>query len=488
MSQTSASVSASRLVVAGTGVAGLATALAAAPRPVLLVGGSPPGTGGCTALAQGGIAAAMADDDCAAAHARDTMAAGADHNDYDAVQYLVGQAGLAVHWLQAQGIDFDRDGDRLELGREGGHGCARVVHAGGDASGHRLLLALVRAVQQAPHITWLPPALLDAVRLRDGRVSGVGLVDLATGATQELQCAELVLATGGCGALFAATTNPATADGNGMALALACGARLRDTEFMQFHPTALDVAQAGALPLITEALRGAGARLLDEGGRALMKGRHPLGDLAPRDTVARRVWECRQAGGRVWLDARDLPGDWALRFPTVFALCLRHGIDPREQLIPVTPAAHFHMGGVAVDLEGRTDVAGLYAVGEVACNGVHGANRLASNSLLEGVVFGRRLGRHLAHVRLHVAAQGKERWVDRGLAADAPAQEQLRQLAWATLGPVRHGKRMGEAVERLANDARLGDSWQGKLLQRFLQAASRRRLSLGAHYREDAAG
>ncbi len=478
---------ASRLVVVGAGVAGLATALSAAPRPVVLVGGSPPGSGGCTALAQGGIAAAMAADDTAAAHARDTMAAGADHNDYDAVRHLVGNAGFAVRWLQAQGIAFDRDGDRLQLGREGGHDCARIVHAGGDASGRALLLALARAARRARHITWLKPALLDAIRLRDGRVSGAALACAESGVLHELECAELVLATGGCGALFAATTNPATADGNGLALALACGARLRDAEFMQFHPTALDVDQQGALPLVTEALRGAGARLLDDQGHAVMDAHHAMGDLAPRDHVARRVWACRQAGGRVWLDATALEGDWKQRFPTVFALCARHGIDPRVQRIPVTPAAHFHMGGIAVDLEGRTDVPGLYAVGEVACNGVHGANRLASNSLLEGVVFGRRLGRHLADVRLHMPERGQERWVDQGPAADAGTLAELRQLAWTALGPVRHGARMTEAGENLRADPRFRDAWQGKLLARFLHAALQRRHSLGAHFREDAA-
>jgi L-aspartate oxidase len=478
---------ANRLVVVGTGVAGLVTALSAAPRPVLLVGGSPPGSGGCTALAQGGIAAAMAFDDSAADHARDTLAAGAHHNDHDAVHYLVGDAGRAVRWLQAQGVVFDRDGDGLQLGREGGHGCSRIVHAGGDASGQALLQALADAARRAPHITWRAPAWLDAIRLCDGRVSGVALIEART-PPQELECAELVLATGGCGALFAATTNPASADGNGLALALACGARLRDAEFVQFHPTAMDVEQEGALPLITEALRGAGARLVDDQGRAVMDGHHAMGDLAPRDHVARRVWECQQTGTRVWLDATPLKGDWAQRFPTVLALCGRHGIDPRHQRIPVTPAAHFHMGGIAVDLDGSSDVPGLYAVGEVACNGVHGANRLASNSLLEGVVFGRRLGRRLADIRLHAPVHGHPRWVDRGQAADMPVLRELRRLAGSALGPVRQRARMRDALDHLAVHPGLGHTWQGKLVVRFLQAALQRRKSLGAHFCVDDAG
>lgn len=482
------SAPATSLVVVGTGVAGLVTALSAAPRPVQLIGSSPPGGGGCTAQAQGGIAAAMAFEDSAIEHARDTMAAGANHNDYEAVQYLVGNAGLAVRWLQGQGIDFDRDDDGLQLGREGGHGRPRIVHAGGDASGQALLQALAAAARRAHHITWQSPARLDAIRLCDGRVSGLAIVEAETGSAQEFECAELVLATGGCGALFGATTNPATADGNGLALALACGARLRDVEFMQLHPTALDIEQDGALPLITEALRGAGARLVDDEGHAVMDARHAMGDLAPRDHVARRVWECRQAGQRVWLDATSLKGNWTQQFPTVFALCRRHGIDPRHQRIPITPAAHFHMGGIAVDLEGYSHVPGLYAVGEVACNGVHGANRLASNSLLEGVVFGRRLGRRLADVRLHAPAHGPQRWVDRGQTADPQALSELRQLAWSALGPVRHRSRLDEARKHLAIQPGLCGTWQGKLVDRFLHAAWLRRKSLGAHFLVDDAG
>jgi len=476
---------ATRLIVVGTGVAGLVTALSAAPRPVMLIGASPPGSGGCTDLAQGGIAAALADDDSSAAHARDTIVAGADHNDYEAVQYLVGNAALAVHWLQSLGVPFDRSGDGLELGREAGHGCARIVHAGGDASGHALLQALSRAAQTAEHITWKPRAVLDAVCVRAGSISGVGLRDVHGGSPEEIMCAELVLATGGCGALFASTTNPASANGNGLALALACGARARDIEFMQFHPTAMDVRQVGALPLVTEALRGAGARLEDDDGDALMDGRHSLGDLAPRDIVARRVWMCRQAGGRAWLNATGLKGDWEQRFPTVFKLCRHYRIDPRVQRIPVKPAAHFHMGGIRVDLEGRTEVPGLYAVGEVACNGVHGANRLASNSLLEGVVYGRRLGRLLSTVQMHLPFQGKQVWVDLGASAESRGLREIRQLAWQGLGPVRSTALIDQALARLSCERKLGQTWQGKLVHRFLQAAQRRKLSLGAHYRDD---
>lgn len=473
------------LVVVGCGVAGLSVALSAAPRPVRLIGRAPLGTDCSTALAQGGIAAALDADDSAAAHARDTLAAGAGHNDYNAVRYLVDNAVMAIRWLQAQGVAFDLDGNHFLLAREGGHGRARIVHAGGDASGASLLLALVRAAQNAPHIHWQDPlAALDALLLRNGQIAGARLLD-ENGQAQEIECSELVLATGGCGALFAASTNPAGADGNGLALALAAGAGARDLEFMQFHPTALAVPSQGALPLITEALRGAGARLLDDAGQPIMEGRHPLADLAPRDVVARQVWQCQQSGSRVWLDASELQGNWLTGFPTVYAICRQHGIDPLSQRIPVTPAAHFHMGGIAVDLEGRSAVHGLYAVGEVACNGVHGANRLASNSLLEGVVYGRRLGRMLADLRLHLPGRGPQRWMERGGSADEAAMARLRSLTWRALGPVRDGEEMTRACQALWDDESLSTRWQGKLVLRLLHAAMQRQRSLGTHYRRD---
>lgn len=479
------SIGAPPLVVVGCGVAGLATALSAAPRRVLLIGRAPAGIDCCTALAQGGIAAALDSGDSPDAHAHDTLAAGADHNDYDAVRYLVDNAVMAVRWLQAQGVPFDLEGTRFLLGREGGHRRHRIVHAGGDASGASLLLALIRAAQNAPHIDWRPPAMLDALRVGDHGVSGLRLRRQADARPEEIDCAEVVLATGGCGALFAASTNPSGADGNGLALALSAGAQARDLEFVQFHPTALSVAVHGALPLITEALRGAGARLFDDDGAAIMAGQHPLGDLAPRDVVARQVWLAQQDGRRIWLDATHLHETWLLQFPTVYALCRAHGIDPRVQRIPVTPAAHFHMGGIAVDLDGRTSVEGLYAVGETACNGVHGANRLASNSLLEGVVYGRRLGQHLGSLRRHVP-EGGGHWVQRGREADAAALIGLRALAWRALGPVREGALMREALDELARDASIGGSWQGQLVGRLLRAALARTRSLGAHYRRDA--
>lgn len=473
------------VVVVGCGIAGLSVALAAAPRPVCLIGRMPAGADCSSALAQGGIAAAMAADDNPAAHAYDTLEAGAGHNDHDAVRYLVDHAGMAIRWLQTTGVRFDHEDGRLLLGREGGHGAHRIVHAGGDASGAALVAALAQAARQAPHIEWRTPCEADALLLRGDRVAGVRVRD-AAGAEELVESTELVLATGGIGALFGATTNPAGADGNGLALAMAARAPARDLEFVQFHPTALSVPVPGALPLITEALRGAGAKLSDGHGRPIMQGHHPLADLAPRDLVARRVWEVLQAGGQAWLDATQLPDAWPHRFPTVHAICLRHGIDPRRQRIPVTPAAHFHMGGIAVDGEGCTGIKGLYAVGEVACNGVHGANRLASNSLLEGVVFGRRLGRRLADLRLHAVGNASHRLIERGESANPATLTELRELAWRALGPVRDGTSLRSALRHIDEDHALRTSWQGKLVTRILEAAWQRRHSLGAHYRQDA--
>ncbi|WP_330968624.1 FAD-binding protein [Lysobacter sp. A3-1-A15] len=381
-------------------------------------------------------------------------------------------------WLQSIGVAFDQDHGRPRLGREGGHGAARIVHAGGDATGAAVMAALSRAARCAAHIEWHEgDGDVDALLMRGGRVTGVRL-------SREgvlLKADTVVLATGGIGALFARTSNPDGSDGAGLALALAAGAQPRDLEFMQFHPTAMDVG-TGSLPLVTEALRGAGARLLDGNGNALMQGVHPQGDLAPRDIVARRVWQARHETGAAVLDARAGWIDWERRFPTALAACRAHGIDPRREPIPVTAAAHFHMGGVATDDLGRTSVPGLHAVGEVACNGVHGANRLASNSLLEGVVFGRRLGMRLAQVA-PTGASGPRTLAERGPPLEGEELVRLRTTLWNAAGPVRTAEGMTAGLEQLA--VLSGRGWQAKLAEAILAAALRRGTSLGAHWRGD---
>jgi L-aspartate oxidase len=467
------------IVVIGGGVAGLATALAAAPSPVRLLCRAIDGTGSASALAQGGIAAALDPADSPLAHTEDTLVAGAHHNNVAMVRWLCAQAPEAIAWLQAQGVAFDRDaGGALKLGREGGHRVARIVHAGGDASGAVLLRALLAKAQCAAHIQWRGGLDADALLLRDGAVCGVRAID-GQGRQHVIEASAVVLATGGIGALFACTSNPPGADGSGLALGMAAGARARDLEFVQFHPTALDVPGAHCLPLVTEALRGAGAHLRDAAGRLLMEGLHPLGDLAPRDVVARRVWQARRDDGRVWLDASAITGEWERAFPTVLAACLKHGIDPRRQPIPVTPAAHFHMGGLVVDGDGRTSVPGLYAAGEVACNGVHGANRLASNSLLEGILCGRRLGAVLAATPA-VAVRGEHRWAERGSMLAAPELCRLRDLLWQAAGPVRRTESLRHYLLRLM--AWPAQGWQARLAQSLMDAALQRRERLGAHY------
>jgi len=477
------------VLVIGAGIAGLCTALAAAPRKVLLLSRGSAGSDGATALAQGGIAAALGADDSPAQHAHDTVIAGAGSNDHAAVAVLTTQAADAIAWLQQQGVAFDRDGDQLSLHLEGGHSHARIAHAGGDRSGQRIAHALTEAAKRAAHVQLHAGCDVDALLLCEGRVVGVRARD-SNGQPQQIMAAAVVLATGGIGALFACTSDPPSANGAGLALGLRAGAAGRDLEFIQFHPTALapnDGALPVQLPLISEAIRGAGARLCDGDGRPLMAAIDLRGDLAPRDIVARRVWQARHAGASTWLDARRIGESWPERFPTVFAACQAQGIDPRHEPIPVLPAAHFHMGGLATDLLGRTRVPGLFAVGEVACNGVHGSNRLASNSLLEGVVFGRRIGAWLAENNPSPAATGALQTLALGPPLDAANWQRLRQLLWQHLGPVRSASGLDTALATITTNPSLAASWPGELARTLLIAARQRDHSIGAHWREDAA-
>ncbi|GAA5070125.1 L-aspartate oxidase [Lysobacter panacisoli] len=464
-------------MVVGAGIAGLSTALSAAPREVVLLD-----AGGLNAsrLAQGGIAAALGHEDNVRAHVADTLTAGAHHNDATIVWNVLVQAREAIAWLESNGLAFDRTArGEHALGREGGHGRSRIVHAGGDRTGERAVVALRERVHDAAHVQWRENTEVEALLMADGMVVGVRVRN-GHGHVEEIDADAVVLATGGIGALYARTTNPGSSRGSGIALGLAAGARTRDLEFVQFHPTAFDGTQT-RLPLITEALRGAGARLLDHRGDALMQGRHPLGDLAPRDIVARRVWEAGR-DGPVWLDATSLPDGWTHAFPTVLASCREHGVDPRHDRIPIAAAAHFHMGGLATDPLGRTSVTNLYAVGEVACNGLHGANRLASNSLLEGVVCGRRTGRHL-RLRHAASTAGATITAEPGSALAPPALARLREILWNAAGPVRNAEALRDACAHI--DEMAGSGWETTVAQRLLASALRRSRSLGAHWRED---
>jgi L-aspartate oxidase len=480
------------VLIVGSGIAALSAALAAAPRRVLILTPGRLGLDGASHWAQGGIAAAIGPCDSPQSHAQDTLAAGVGHNDAQRVDQLTAAAPELIDWLVALGARFDRDGDgRLSLGREAAHSARRIVHAQGDATGAEVMRTLSAAVRGAPHIELLEGFEARGLLQSGSRVAGV-LAEDRSRRCYALSAGAVVLATGGIGQLYRYTTNPSHADGSGLALALQVGAELRDLEFVQFHPTALAVRglDPAPLPLLTEALRGAGAVLLDQAGRRFMAGT-PGAELAPRDVVARAVYrQLRQ--GTAWLDAREAVGaEFPQRFPAVFALARAHGLDPRVELLPVAPAVHYHMGGIAADAQGRTTVEGLFAVGECACTGVHGANRLASNSLLEGLAFGRAAGRALAAQALAVPPA----WRAPRLIAE-PADEsalalRLRHLMWDCVGIERSTQGLAEARSWLRdsrNGLTAGSRIAGRLqvAEAIAVAAEARALSLGAHCRTDA--
>jgi L-aspartate oxidase len=391
-------LSSADVIVIGSGMAGLVAALRLTPRRVTLLTKTADLPGGSSHWAQGGIAAALGDGDSPDDHAADTVTAGAGLTD-PAMAGLLARDGAAAlsRWIDS-GLPADRDGGgRLLLGREAAHGAARVVHAGGDATGRTMMAELSARVRQARHITVSTECFAwDLVVVR-GRCVGVLAHDPQGWVFH--RAPSVILATGGSGQLYRHTTNPAEATGDGLALAARAGLALRDLEFVQFHPTALAGDAPGRTPLLTEALRGAGAFLLDQSGQRFMPAEHPLAELAPRDIVARAIGSRVARGERVYLDLRQLwsetgfddgHGGGAVRFPTVAAICVDAGLDPAVSPIPIAPAAHYQMGGVPTDRDGRTALPGLWAIGETASTGVHGANRLASNSLLEAMVFAER--------------------------------------------------------------------------------------------------
>jgi L-aspartate oxidase len=394
------------VVVVGSGIAGLTAALRLRDGVgKVLVVTKDVLSAGSTQWAQGGIAAALGPGDTPAQHEHDTLVAGAGACDLDAVRALVTEGPEAVRELIALGANFDHSPDGvLSLTREGGHHRDRIAHAGGDATGAEIQRALVAAIKLAPDIEVIEHALaVDLLLGDDGGVCGITLHVMGEGQRDGVgaaRCRAVVLASGGLGQVFSQTTNPAVSTGDGMALALRAGAVLRDLEFVQFHPTVMYLGSEsrGQQPLISEAVRGEGAFLVDFAGNRFMQGQHELADLAPRDVVAKAITRRMQEEGKphMWLDARHLGAAfWERRFPTILATARSHGVDPVTELIPVAPACHYASGGVATDLWGRSNVPGLYATGEVACSGVHGANRLASNSLLEGLVFSRRIAQVL---------------------------------------------------------------------------------------------
>jgi L-aspartate oxidase len=480
-----------RFLVLGSGVAGLHTAWRASEHGDVMLLTKRSLFDSATAYAQGGIAAALGAGDSPALHRQDTLAAGAALCDAAAVQVLVEEGPARVRELQTAGADFDLDPKgRLSLGREAAHSKNRIVHAHGDQTGAEVARTLVARVRETKRIRVLEKARVLDLIVRRGTCYGVRAS--IAGKAVEIIADATVLATGGCGQIYRYTTNPVVATGDGFAIAHRAGVTLADMEFVQFHPTALDTRE-NPLALISEAVRGEGAILVNAKGVRFMKGRHRLAELAPRDVVARAIFR-EQKKGPVFLDARKLGERFAERFPGIFSLCKARGIDPRTDLIPVTPAAHYMMGGVVTDLRGRASVARLYAVGEVARTGVHGANRLASNSLLEGLVFAERVARDMASANEVGKPPAIAKWrvpplADRGAAQ--VAADEIRAVMWEDAGIARTARGLRTALERLEDIGHrlpAGATEELNMLQTaqlVVEAALLRKESRGGHYRAD---
>ena len=473
------------MLVVGAGLAGLSAALAAAPRKVLVLTDAGLSHGCSSAWAQGGMAAALSEGDSAEQHAADTIAAGAGLVDPAVARLLTEEGPAAVRALAQLGAPFDRTtAGEFSQSLEAAHSRPRVARVKGDQAGRAIMEAVVVAVLAAPHIEIrvghrLRGLLQDAT----GRVRGV--VAEYEGALVEITAPATLLATGGIGGLYAVTTTPAELRGEGLGLTALAGAVIADPEFVQFHPTAIDIGRDPA-PLATEALRGEGAALVDAAGMRFMAGYHHDAELAPRDVVARAIHAEREAGRGAFLDAREAVGaNFPAEFPAVFAACLAGGVDPRIKPIPVAPACHYHMGGIATDTEWRTSLPGLYAAGECASTGVHGANRLASNSLLEAAVFGTRAGRAAARETGEAPAR-----LVRLVAPDLPdpALQSLRQAMSRDAGVVRSAGGLERVLDEIDGLEAMHGRAAPLVAARLVAAcALARSESRGGHFRADAA-
>ena len=489
-------------VVIGAGVAGLRAAIELAEAGRVLVLAKKEITNSNTQYAQGGIAAALSDEDEVSLHLQDTLSAGDGLCNPEAVKVLVEEGPERIEELIAWGTHFDRSGTKLVFGREGAHSRNRILHAQGDSTGKEILRALYAKAQTQKNIHVLEFEFSTGLLQDSNCVTGISLIN-EKGVPQEVACCGVLLATGGMGQLYRNTTNPEVATGDGVAMAFRAGAEVSDMEFIQFHPTALYLKKAPRF-LLSEALRGEGAYLRNIELDRFMGKYHPMGELAPRDVVARAIVHemevSRAKDPFVYLDLTHLKAAHVQkRFPRIYATCMQHNIDITEDLIPVRPAAHYSMGGVRTDLDGKTNLAGLYAAGEVAATGVHGANRLASNSLLEGLVYGARAG-----TAMREQSKRRPKAVNHPKAAysngpvDAGVEEligQIQDVMWNDVGIVRTRAGMQRAVHRLMELApKLGHPKTRRtyeaanLLQAGLlvaRSALAREESRGAHYRTD---
>lgn len=488
------------IVIIGAGLAGLFAALKLSPLPVTVVAAAPLGEGASSASAQGGIAAAVGEDDTAQAHAHDTIAAGAGIVDEALAEIVASEAGDRVRDLLTYGVPFDKDlAGRLQLSREAAHSAKRVVRVAGDGAGKAIMAAVIETVRNTPSIQVLEGlTATELVRAPDAPVTGLHLTRQTDPAARYRMSGirAVLLATGGIGALYALTTNPSYARGDGIAMGARVGAVVRDAEFVQFHPTAIDV-DADPAPLATEALRGEGATLINSAGERFMLALHPDAELAPRDIVAQGVFSELQAGRGAYLDCRSaIASAFPERFPTVYAQCRAAGVDPVNEPIPIAPAEHYHMGGLKTDAHGRTTVPGLWAIGEVASTGLHGANRLASNSLLEAVLFAARAAADIPRSEAYRVG-GLPPRLTREPAShlpDAQARETAFKLIRVTMttnvGVERSAETLKTALETLQHiaDGSEGDIEiaNAALTARFVaEAALRRKESRGAHFRQD---
>lgn len=482
-------------LVIGAGVAGLRAAIELAAAGRVLVVAKDSLRESSSEYAQGGIAVALSEDDEVELHERDTLVAGDELCDQAAVRVLVEQGPPEVQQLIEWGAEFDRDGARLAFGQEGAHSRRRILHAHGDSTGREISRTLYHKAVSLPNIELRSfAAITDLLVTANGEAAGVVACDASSRHWVPLRARAVLMATGGLGRVYRDTTNPEVATGDGVAAAFRAGAEISDLEFVQFHPTALHVE--GAPPfLLSEALRGEGALLRNSEGERFMPRYHPLGELAPRDAVSRSIMmEIERTGApHVFLDARGLGAEFLRdRFPRIYETCRRFGLDLGQDLAPVHPAAHYAMGGIRTDLQGRTSVPRLYAAGEVTATGVHGANRLASNSLLEGLVYGARAGaamRECAGSALVEPAPSAEPRFP------CAAAEDLRALAWDSCGILRNGPDLEEAVHRLAGVPRQSTANPNRALfelrsmhvviELIARCALARRESRGAHYRTD---